>query len=110
MTPAITHAGEELPLGAAGSAENAPGHAQARRDGARVARADEALQAPGLVLQVLQARVMRKITCRHKGLLSVARRPHAEAGRETDRKGDSATAGGLCPSRGPAAPRAPQPV
>ena len=31
MTPAITHAGEELPLGAAGSAENDPGDAEAQR-------------------------------------------------------------------------------
>jgi hypothetical protein len=51
-----------------------------RRDRVRIAAADPLLQVPGLVLQVLKARVDGKLTYRHDGLLSAGWRPRVQAG------------------------------
>ena len=58
-----------------------PGMELAHRcDRARVGGADPLLQDPGLVLQVLKARVAGEIMYRHDGLLSAGWRPHVQAG------------------------------
>jgi hypothetical protein len=62
-----------------------------RRDGLRVSHTHPALQAPGLVLQVLKTRVGRKITYRRNGLLSAARRPLASASAECSPAGHRST-------------------